>query len=123
MHPVFTELFLFKGSNSGSKEELANDCQLIMARAESFLDSLLRSVENNDDDKISRTVTVATIRLLQEHADQFLKLGGTHQKNQNVPVSIKESFQQRIIEQKGFFALEEKLKCFIDFTNIFTSGI
>ena len=87
-----------------------------MATAESFLDNLLRSVEDS-------TVTVATLRLLQEHADQFLKLGGIHQKNQNVPMSIKESFQQRITEQKSFFALQEKLKCFIDFSNIFTSGI
>ena len=87
-----------------------------MATAESFLDSLLRSVEDS-------TVTVATLRLLQEHADQFLKLGGMHQENQNVPASIKPSFQQRITEQKSFFALEEKLKCFIDFSNIFTSGI
>ena len=87
-----------------------------MARAESFLDSLIKSVEDG-------TVTVARLKLLQEHDDQFLKLGDIRQWNKKVSVSIKEQFRRRISEQKRFFALREQLKCFIDFSNIFTSGI
>ena len=104
--------FHFKGSSSSSKEELTKDCGIVIATAESFLDNLINSVE-------SGIVTVATLNLLQEHADQFLKLGEIHQNNKKVSVSIKETFSRRLSEKASFFALRDQLKSFIDLSNIF----
>lgn len=89
---------------------------MIIARAESFLDNLIRSVENG-------TVTIGTLKLLEEHANQFLKLGAIHQMNKKVPVLIGNYFQRRRSEKKAFFELRDQLKCFIDLSNIFNSGM
>lgn len=88
----------------------------MMARAETFLDSLIKSVVNG-------TVTIATLELLEEHADQFLKLGEIHHTNKNVSISIHNSFQQRRSERKAFFSLKNQLQCFIDLSNKFMSGM
>ena len=93
-----------------------NDCGIIIARAESFLDNLIRSVENG-------TVTIGTLKLLEEHANQFLKLGEIHQMNKKVPVLIARYFQQRRSEKDAFFEVRDQLKCFINFSNIFNSGM
>ena len=112
----FIVFFLFQGGSSSSKEELTNDCGIIIATAESFLDNLINSVENG-------TVTIATLILLEEHADQFLKLGELHQNNKKVPISIKNNFRQRCSEKKAFLTVKSQLQCFINFSNIFNSGI
>ena len=104
--------FHFKGSSSSSKEELTSDCGIVIATAESFLDNLINSVENP-------IVTVATLNLLEEHADQFLKLGEIHQNSQKVSVSIKETFPRRLSEKASFFALQDQLKSFINLSNVF----
>ena len=88
---------------------------MIIATAESFLDTLINSVENG-------TVTIATLQLLEKHSSQFLKLGEIHQKNKKVPVPVKDSYLQRRSEKKAFFTLRDNLECFINFSNIFTSG-
>ena len=87
-----------------------------MARAESFLENLINSVENG-------TVTIATLELLEKHEKQFLKLGEIHQKNRNVSTSITKTFRQRLSEKRAFFTLKDNLECFISFSSIFTSGI
>lgn len=112
------QFFSFKGSNSSSKEELTRhyDCEMIIARADSFLDNLINSVENG-------TVTIATLELLEKHENQFLKLGEIHQKNKNIQISIKNSFRQRRSEKKAFFTLRGDVECFINFSISFTSGI
>ena len=109
--------FLFQGCHAGRKKELArhNDCGIIIAKVESLLDKLISSVEDG-------TVTVATLNLLEKNADQFLKLGEIHQENKKISVSIQKPFERRISELRSFFALREKLKSFINFSNIFVSG-
>lgn len=88
---------------------------MIIATAESFLDTLINSVENG-------TVTIATFQLLEKHSSQFLKLGEIHQKNKKVSLSVKDSYLQRRSEKKAFFTLRDNLECFINFSNIFTTG-
>lgn len=107
----------FLGRNSASKEELIthNDCGMIIARAESFLDDLITSVKGG-------TVTIAKLKVLEKHSKQFLKLGEIHQKNKKVPVSVKDSFQKRLSQKKAFFTLRDHLECFMNYANIFTSG-
>ena len=87
-----------------------------MASAESCLDNLIKSVENGE-------VTVATLKVLEKHASQFLKLGEIHQMNQNVSISAKNSLSQRLSELKAFLRLRDHLECFIHFSDKFTSGI
>ena len=87
-----------------------------MARAESFLDEVIKSVENG-------TVTIATLELLEEHSDQFLKLGEIHQKNMKVPVLIRNYFLQRCSEKKAFFSVKNQLQCFINLSNNFSPGM
>jgi hypothetical protein len=87
-----------------------------MARAESCLDNLIKSVEKGE-------VTVATLMVLEKHASQFLKLGEIYQTNQNVSLSVKISFSQRRSEMEAFLRLRDHLECFIHFSDKFTSGI
>ncbi len=87
-----------------------------MASAESCLYNLIRSVENG-------TVTVATLKFLEEHSSQFLKLGEIHQPNRKHATSIKDSFSWRLSELKAFFTLKDHLECFIHFSNVFSLGM
>ena len=107
----------FQGSSFDGKTKLSEDfeCATLMVRAETFLTSLIKSVEE-------RTVTVATLKLLEEKFDQFIKLGEIWQMNQNHEISIQVSFSERLSELKAFFAYKDDLECFIHFSNIFTSG-
>ncbi len=117
-HAFYHILIYFQGSSSSSKEELTKEgqCQVMMATAELCLDNLINSVEKG-------TVTVATLKLLEEHSTQFLRLGEIHQKNQNVAISIKDSFSRRRSELKAFITLKDQLTCLNYFSSIFTSGI
>jgi hypothetical protein len=92
------------------------DCKIILNSAEAFLDNLIKSVENGK-------VKVGTLKVLEEHSSQFLKLGEIHQMNINVSFSIKDSFSQRRSELEAFIRLRDHLKCFIYFSDNFTSGI
>ena len=87
-----------------------------MARAESCLYNLISSVENG-------TVTVATLKLLQEHSSQFLMLGELHQTNKNNSTSIRDSFSSRRSELKAFLTLRDHLDCFTHFSTMFTLGM
>jgi hypothetical protein len=69
------------------------------------------------------TVTVATLDYLVEHTTQFLKLGEVHQTNQQVSISIKDSFLLRRSELKAFLKLRDDLGCFINFSTVFISGM
>ncbi|CAB4012403.1 Hypothetical predicted protein [Paramuricea clavata] len=113
--PGFLKFF---GSSSSSKDKLTKQgaCRMIMARAESCLDNLIKSVENGN-------VTVGTLKVLEKHSNQFLKLGEIHQMNRKVSVSVKNYFSQRLRELKEFFTLRDHLECFIRFNDKFTSGI
>ena len=110
--------FTFQENSSNVKKELIKDegCAIMMTRAESCLDNLIKSVEKG-------TVTVATLKFLEEHSDQYLKLGEIHQTNQKVSILIKDSFSRRCRELEAFLKLKDHLECFIHFSNIFTSGI
>ena len=113
-----TVFFIFQGSSSSSKDKLTKQggCRMIMASAESCLDNLIKSVENGE-------VTVATLKVLEKHSSQFLKLGEIHQMNRKVSISIRNSFSQRLREMKEFFALRDHLECFLHFSDKFISGI
>lgn len=111
-------MYFFQGSSSSCKEKLTKDgdCKIIIASAESFLDNLIKSVENGK-------VPVATLKVLKKHSSQLLKLGEIHQTSQKGSISIKDSFSRRLSELEAFLMLKDHLKCFIHFSNIFTSGI
>jgi ribosomal protein S17E len=109
--------FVFQGSNSDGKTELSKDfeCATLMTRAETCLTGLMNSVKEG-------TVKVATLKLLEKHTDQFLKLGEIYETNQQVETSVQVSFSQRLSERNAFLAFQVRLECFIHFCNIFTSG-
>jgi ribosomal protein S17E len=86
-----------------------------MTRAETCLTGLMNSVKEG-------TVKVATLKLLEKHTDQFLKLGEIYETNQQVETSVQVSFSQRLSERNAFLAFQVRLECFIHFCNIFTSG-
>ena len=88
-----------------------------MARAVSCVEDLVNSVN-------AGTVTTATLKVLEKHSEQFLKLGEVHQTNENDPqrIPIETSFHQRLSELKEFHQLNFKLKCFLSLCS-FTSGI
>ncbi len=92
------------------------DWKFIIATVESCLDYLINSVENG-------TVTVATLEFLGQYSSQFLKLGEVHQTNENVSVSIKDSFSRRRSELKAFLTLRDHLECFIHFSNNLNPGM
>ena len=87
-----------------------------MTRAESCLDNMIKSVEKG-------TVTVATLKFLEEHSDQYLKLGEIHQTTQKVSISVEDSFSLRRRELDAFLTLRKHVECFIHFSDKFTSGI
>ena len=86
--------------------------------------SAVSCVENLVDSVNDGTVKTATLKLLEEHFEQFLKLGEVHQTNQNRSqhVPIKTSFEKRLSELKEFHKLNDQLKCFLGFCS-FKSGI
>ena len=86
-----------------------------MIRAENYLTDLINSVEEG-------TVKVATLKLLEKHLNQFLKLDEICQKHRKVATSIKDSFSRRISEMEAFLAWIDHLKCFTNFSNIFATG-
>ena len=88
------------------------DCEIIIARAESCLDILINSVE-------SGSITVGNLKLLEEHPGEFLKLVEAHR---NDSKSIERCFTLRRSELKEFFTFRDHLKCFIKFSDIFSSG-
>ena len=110
----------FQGGTSSTKEEFTKegDWKIIIATAESFLDNLIKSVENG-------TVTVVTLNVLKEHSEQFLGLVEIHQTNQKVSieVSVKDFLSQRCSELDAFLTLQDHMVCFIGFSRIFTSGM
>jgi formyltetrahydrofolate hydrolase len=114
----FTVFFTFQGSSSSAKKKLTedHDCAIMMTRAEYCLDNLINSVEKGN-------VTVSTLKFLEEHCNQYLKLGEIHKTTLKVSNSIKDSFSQRLCELKAFFTLKDHLECFIHFSEKFTSGI
>ncbi|CAB4005504.1 Hypothetical predicted protein, partial [Paramuricea clavata] len=111
--PGFLKFF---GSSSSAKDKLTedHDCAIMMTRAESCLDNLIKSVEKG-------TVTVATLKFLEEHSDQYLKLGEIHKTTQKVSISIEDSFSQRRRELEAFLTLRKHVECFIYFSDKFTS--
>jgi hypothetical protein len=88
----------------------------MMTRAESCLDNLIKSVEKG-------TVTVATLKFLEEHSDQYFKLVEIHKMTQKVSISIEDSFSQRRRELQAFLTLRKHVECFTYFSDKFTSGI
>ena len=79
--------------------------------AETCLENLIKSVEDG-------TVAVATLKLLQKHSKQYLKLCELHQKNgRNVQM-----LNKRLSEMNVFFTVKDQLEYFISLISIFTTG-
>ena len=111
-------IFYFQGNDSSGKTEFIKDFEgaTLMIMAETCFTGLINSVEDG-------TVKVATLKLLKEHSEQYLKLCKICQTDEKVETPIKASLSQRLCELDAFLELKDHLECFIRFCNDFSSGI
>lgn len=80
--------------------------------AESRLENLINSVEDG-------TVAVATLKLLQEHSKQYLKLSELYQKNSH---RSSQMLTKRLSELDAFLTVKDQLEYFISLSSKFNTG-
>ena len=93
------------------KTKSANDFAIQLTMAETCLENLIKSVEDG-------TVAVATLKLLQKHSKQYLKLCELHQKKS---CSV-QMLTKRQSELNAFFIVKDQLEYFMSLISIFDTG-
>ena len=106
------------GTRSRSKIILNEEGQIILTTAESRVENLVHSVQNG-------SVTVATLKMLEKHQNQFISLGEIFQKQskaESASAAIKVSFGDRIGELTVFRNQKTQLDYFIGICEAFPAS-